>query len=157
MKIITSIFITLCCCNNIQGQHHNWVGYYDYYTETHLKPGAKLSHEFVLQIKPARNKLIAIYTKKENEKTIYQWKLNVKAAPTKATFYFNKILNTEITNPLSAKPLKGNLLFELITTLGNGDPLLYTIWKKPDIIQEAGIFSQGKGIVFFTKRLYTIK
>lgn len=151
------IFISTCFAGNIFAQQSKWVGYYDFYTEASKQSGEKISLEWTLQIKQVKNKLIAIYSKKENDKTVYHWKLHIKTTPTKASFYFNKLLGNKSNKFLAAKPLKHSLIFELVTTEGNGDPLLYTIWQTPALIVATGVAGPSTVGIFFIKRLYNLK
>ena len=159
MKLFLLILLLILPAFAAAGKDSDWVGLYTFDEESWDETRERTSYWFRLEIKESDGKLSGIYSDGIDGAVAQRLEVSVKPAGKRARIFFARSLplaeGGEETGTES-EFVNGDLLFEFEETRIDGEPAIYTTWRKMNLAvrSETG-GAYGKKSVFFRK--YYIK
>ena len=160
MKWFLLIFFALCIAIPASAKDSDWVGIYTFDEESWDETRARTSYWFRLEIREdGEAGLAGIYSDGINGTETRRMKVSVKTTGEKAQIYFERPISSPedaVERCAESEFANGDLLFEFEATTIDGEPAIYTVWKKMNLAvrtETGGAY--GKKSVFFRK--YYIK
>ena len=159
MKYFLLILLLILPAFAATAKDSDWVGLYTFHEESWDETRERTSYWFRLEINKSEGRLVGIYSDGINGNVSQRFAVTVQTAEKQAQIFFERALPRVEGEPetcLESEFASGDLLFEFEATTIDGEPAVYTSWRKMNLAartETGGAY--GKKSVFFRK--YYIK
>lgn len=154
MKYFLLILLLILPALPAAAKNSDWVGLYTFNEESWDETRERTSYWFRLDIKEADGKLAGIYSDGINGDVSRRFEVTVETDGKKAQIFFERVLARVEDAPESCAESEfanGDLLFEFEATAIEGEPAIYTTWRKMNLAVRTETGAYGKRSVFFRK------
>ncbi|SRR5215204_902171 len=155
MKCFLLICLLLFSALPAFAEDSDWIGIYTFDEESWDETRVRTSYWFRLEVKETDGKLVGIYSDGINGAVSQRFEVSIKTEGEKARVFFARPLarvESAEEKCTESEFTGGELLFEMEQSTADGEPVIYTIWRKMNLAvrtETGGAY--GRKSVFFRK------